>query len=473
MANPAPAAGGAAQGAVALPFSQELNLSQPATWYGNGSDPLTPAQFLSDIDQRRRRCGWSDVATLHFVGVSLKGPALDWFRTCPMVATVEEDRLCFSGLGPDPWNHFQKLFTRAFLVGGKTHRVDQRAVFRQMPNESIIAYRARCLEVYKIFREERAASLRDALQVTTNLGDAQLRDALNCVTINTAHFGHEAPNPGEQEGRDDATTDAETREDIYGRQVITVRQLLINELAALNRHMIQKTEDYLAIEFSNYLLIDGIHHTDVRKYAMDLVEKKQEGGPMLLWDLVHKFSDAHHPSKTSTAPSEKNTYVPNAGVAGLTRAQADALDKNGRKNTPGAKCGYCGKMNHKEKQCFKKRNDTRSGKIKKGGQAAAAEGQQQTQQQQQQQGQQSTVVAAAHGEQGAAQTQVGVQPQINAAAIAAAQQQLALAQQQMQLQQQALGQQNLQPRMDFQGHAGAVEVPSPLSGETLNSIPWC
>ena len=107
-----------------------------------------------------------------------------------MTCTNEEDRQCFSGEGPTPWSHFQKLFTRAFLVGGKTHRVDQRQVFRQHPKESILAYKARCLEVYKMFREERGNSLREATAVTNNIDDNRILYSLNTALLNGVHIGH-------------------------------------------------------------------------------------------------------------------------------------------------------------------------------------------------------------------------------------------------------------------------------------------
>ena len=43
---------------VQIPHAHELNLSHPLTWFGNGADALSPTQFLTDVDQRRRRGGW-------------------------------------------------------------------------------------------------------------------------------------------------------------------------------------------------------------------------------------------------------------------------------------------------------------------------------------------------------------------------------------------------------------------------------
>ena len=77
---------------VQIPHAHELNLSHPLTWFGNGTDALSPTQFLTDVDQRRRRGGWLPAQTIDFVGVSLKGPALDWFRSSPRLVSEQADR---------------------------------------------------------------------------------------------------------------------------------------------------------------------------------------------------------------------------------------------------------------------------------------------------------------------------------------------------------------------------------------------
>ena len=115
---------------IQIPHAHELNLSHPLTWYGNGTDALSPIQFLSDVDQRRRRGAWLPAQTIDFVGVSLKGAALDWFRSSPRLVSEQADRDAFAGVGANAWEHFQTLFLRSFLSGGKTHRIDQRFVFR-------------------------------------------------------------------------------------------------------------------------------------------------------------------------------------------------------------------------------------------------------------------------------------------------------------------------------------------------------
>ena len=474
MANPIVPVGanGAPEPHVALPFSQELNVSQPLVWYGDGRDSRTPAQLISDIDQKRVRCGWTERATMHYIGVCFQGPSLDWFRTAPMTCTNEEDRQCFSGEGPTPWSHFQKLFTRAFLVGGKTHRVDQRQVFRQHPKESILAYKARCLEVYKMFREERGNSLREATAVTNNIDDNRILYSLNTALLNGVHIGHAAPGDGQEEGNAEKEHDRVQKEGIYNSQIAGIRRLVTEELAALQRHMIARTENYLALEFSNYLLIDGIHHIDVRKYAMDLVEKKTEDC-LLLWDLIHKFSDIHHPLKDSTAPHQKDGYVPGAGVAGaigtMSREEVDGLDGGKKKlKDPNAFCNFCKKKGHKEGKCFKKNRLKKAGKLPKGT-LAPLDVQQQQQQQQQ----------AIQAVQQLAQQQQQQQPSTTAAASAAAQvaAHQVLAQQALQLQQQAMQQQQQQGQFTggFSGQAGAMQVDEqPMLEEApLNSQPWC
>ena len=461
------AVAGAPEAHAALPFSQELNVSQPLVWFGDGRDDRTPAQLISDIDQKRVRCGWTERATMHYIGVCFRGPSLDWFRTAPMTCTNDQDKECFAGDGPAPWTHFQKLFTRAFLVGGKTHRVDQRQAFRQNPKESILAYKARCLEIYKMFREERGHSLREATAVTNNCDDTRIMHALNSAILNGVHIGHAAPAEGQEEQEASAEHDRVQRHTIYNSQIAGVRRLLMEELAALQRHMITRTENYLALEFSNYLLIDGIHHVDVRKYAMDLVEKKPEDC-LLLWDLIHKYSDIHHPLKSSTAPHEKDAYVPGAGVVagvgGLSRGEADALDGQKKLKDPNAFCNFCKKKGHKENKCFKKSRLKKAGKLK--GTLAPLDAQQQQQQQQQ-----AVQVVQQLAQQ---QQQPATSAAANAAAQAAAQQ--VLAQQALQFQQQAIQQQgHFAGGFSGQGQAGAMQVDeaSPTDQAPLNAVPWC
>ena len=118
----------------------------------------------------------------------------------------------------------------------------------------MLAYKARCLEVYKRFRQERAGGFRDAVAVTAAITDAQL---MNSQELNELHFGHAGPAEGAGEAAALQQHDNTTRETVYQSMIPGVRQLIVDELAALQRHLIQRAEAYLAVEFSNYLLVDG------------------------------------------------------------------------------------------------------------------------------------------------------------------------------------------------------------------------
>ena len=201
------------------------------------------------------------------------------------------------------------------------------------------------------------------------------------------------------------------------------------------------------------------------------VEKKTEDC-LLLWDLIHKFSDIHHPLKDSTAPHQKDGYVPGAGVAGaigtMNREEVDMLDGHKKKlKDPNAFCNFCKKKGHKESKCFKKNRLKKVGKLPKGT-LAPLDAQQQQQQQQQ----------AIQAVQQLAQQQQQ-QPATTAAASAAAQvaAHQVLAQQALQLQQQAMQQQQQQGQFTggFSGQAGAMQVDEqPMLEEApLNSQPWC
>ena len=391
----AAADGNDAVDAVRFPIATELNLNQPLVWYGSGSDGLSPSQFLSDVDQRRRRCGWSPRQTMDFIGVSLKGAALDWFRSSPRVS-LQQDKDAFEGTGDNAWDHFQSLFLRSFLSGGKTHRIDQRLTFKQRPTESVLEYRTRCIESYQRFRDEQADSLADATTINLDLPNFDFNAALASADLEAAHFGHAAPGEGDDDGALHAAADTAARNAIRTQQTASLSTFLTNRVAELSKELMGKLDSFLICEFAKYLLIDGLHHQDVRHYAMELVGKGMED-VYLLWDYVHKYSDNKHPPNKSTAPRSAGGWTPGSAAASalqadILQAQADALRANaksggggnsgpGRKDLPhtkGAVCGYCKKKNHTIDQCQKLKNKN-AGKPPTGRAASlsqAAEGQQ-------------------------------------------------------------------------------------------------
>ena len=379
-----------------LAFSTEVNLSQPLSWFGSGSSSeLTPQQFLHEIDQRRIRCGWTDEQTLAFVGVSLKGAALNWFRSTPRLAESTADRECFAGRGEGAWSRFQGLFLRSHLSGGKTHRIDQRRTFVQDQNEPIVGFRSRSLESYSTFRDEQQPNLARATTIQLNL-DHFLDGAIFSERLEREHFGHAEPG-GEIAECADAEQDVVTRIIITTEIKDRLRPRLVEMLQKLSNDMMAATNSYLIREFSKYLLVDGIYHNDTRKYAMDLIQKGQDD-IVLFWDFVHKYNETHHQTKHSPSSQPKQSkdggFCPSTGAAhGLDGGSADTLQKGKLPHTPGAVCGYCGKKNHVESQCQKKKNKEqreREGKTskkerKQRGKAAAVAADETDQQQQQQQ----------------------------------------------------------------------------------------
>ena len=388
---------GAAPAAAPLAFSTEVNLAQPLSWFGTGpGSAYTPQQFIHEIDQRRIRCGWTDAQTLSFVGVCLKGAALDWFRSTPRLAESATDRDAFAGKGLNAWANFQALFLRSHLAGGKTHRIDQRRTFLQEQNEPVVGFRSRGLEAYSTFRDEQFVNLAKATTININL-DQFLEDAIVSDRLNREHFGH-APPGGEIDECADPDQDIVTRIIISNEIKQNLRPHIVELLKTAANDMARATNDYLIREFSKYLLVDGLYHNDTRKYAMDLIQKGQDD-IVLFWDYVHKFNESHHSTnhsqKTNKPPSKDGGYCPGPGVAnGLDgNANADGLQKGSLPHTPGAVCGFCGKKNHTEQQCQKKKNQNKNKdsqqtkRRRQKGKAAgvsAEESEQQPQQQQQQ-----------------------------------------------------------------------------------------
>ena len=397
-APPAPVAvPGAAPAAAPLAFSTEVNLAQPLSWFGSGSgSEYTPKQFIHEIDQRRIRCGWTDAQTLSFVGVCLKGAALNWFRSTPRLAESAADRDAFAGRGPDAWVNFQALFLRSHLAGGKTHRIDQRRTFLQEQNEPVVGFRSRGLEAYSTFRDEQFVNLAKATTINVNL-DHFLENAIVSARLDREHFGHAAPE-GDIDECDDAPQDVVTRTVIAGEIRQNLRPRIVELLRHVATEMTREVNAYLIREFSKYLLVDGLYHNDTRKYAMDLIQKGQDD-IVLFWDFVHKYNESHHSTnhahKNNKPQSKDGGYCPSAGAAnGLTEAgNADGLQKGSLPHTPGAVCDFCGKKNHTAQQCMKKKNQEknkgpapakrRRQKGKAAGLSTDEEDQQQQQQQQQ------------------------------------------------------------------------------------------
>ena len=397
-APPAPVAvPGAAPAAAPLAFSTEVNLAQPLSWFGSGSgSEYTPKQFIHEIDQRRIRCGWTDAQTLSFVGVCLKGAALNWFRSTPRLAESAADRDAFAGRGPDAWVNFQALFLRSHLAGGKTHRIDQRRTFLQEQNEPVVGFRSRGLEAYSTFRDEQFVNLAKATTINVNL-DHFLENAIVSARLDREHFGHAAPE-GDIDECDDAPQDVVTRTVIAGEIRQNLRPRIVELLRHVATEMTREVNAYLIREFSKYLLVDGLYHNDTRKYAMDLIQKGQDD-IVLFWDFVHKYNESHHSTnhahKNNKPQSKDGGYCPSAGAAnGLTEAgNADGLQKGSLPHTPGAVCDFCGKKNHTAQQCMKKKNQEknktqapakrRRQKGKAAGLSTDEEAQQQQQQQQQ------------------------------------------------------------------------------------------
>ena len=351
-------------GPTQLAFTTEVNLSQPLTWCGNPSkDDRSPKQFLHEVDQRRIRCGWSQKQTIDFVGVCLKGAALDWLRSSPRIATAEADKAAFAGDGLTPWADFQALFLRSFLQGGKTHRIDQRRTFLQDPHESVMCFRSRGLEGYANFRDEQTPQLAKATTIQMNLTE-MLQNGIASIKLEAAHFGHVEPVPGEN-GMEvdcaDPAMDEATKILIKTQIANNIQPRIVALLRETSRQMVEETNSYLVKEFSKYLLVDGLYYSDTRKYAMDLISKGQDD-PYLFWDFVHKFNETHHPTKgastssSSKQPSKDGGYCPGAGVANGLTGNADGLNKKELPHTPGAICDYCGKKNHVASQCQKKKN---------------------------------------------------------------------------------------------------------------------
>ena len=369
---------------IQIPHAHELNLSHPLTWYGNGTDALSPIQFLSDVDQRRRRGAWLPAQTIDFVGVSLKGAALDWFRSSPRLVSEQADRDAFAGVGANAWEHFQTLFLRSFLSGGKTHRIDQRFVFRQRPEESVLQYRARCVEGYQTFRDERKQDLAKATTIRLDLPNIDYESALHSATLAGAHFGHEAPGPDDMEDDRNVAEDALRRRQIREEQTTSLANFLTENLVRLSNDMMTGMNNYLVTEFAKYLLVDGLHHADVKKYAMELVHKGSND-VFLMWDYIHAFQNNNHPPKHSTAKQQGTPFTVPSGAADQLSGQVDLVNGKPKRvkfpHTPGAVCGYCNRKNHKESQCMKKKSDAEK-KKKNGGHAASLEGGQQQQQQQ-------------------------------------------------------------------------------------------
>ena len=286
-------------GPTQLAFTTEVNLSQPLTWCGNPSkDDRSPKQFLHEVDQRRIRCGWSQKQTIDFVGVCLKGAALDWLRSSPRIATAEADKAAFAGEGLTPWADFQALFLRSFLQGGKTHRIDQRRTFLQDPHESVMCFRSRGLEGYANFRDEQTPQLAKATTIQMNLTE-MLQNGIASIKLEASHFGHVEPAPGEN-GMEvdcaDPAMDEATKILIKTQIANNIQPRIVALLQETSRQMVEETNSYLVKEFSKYLLVDGLYYSDTRKYAMDLISKGQDD-PYLFWDFVHKFNETHHPTK--------------------------------------------------------------------------------------------------------------------------------------------------------------------------------
>ena len=379
---------------VQIPHAHELNLSHPLTWFGNGADALSPTQFLTDVDQRRRRGGWLPAQTIDFVGVSLKGPALDWFRSSPRLVSEQADRDAFAGIGAGAWEHFQTLFLRSFLSGGKTHRIDQRFVFKQRADETVLQYRARCVEGYQTYRDERKPDLAKATTIHLDLQNLDYATALQSATLDDSHFDHAPPADGELEDAQHAADDALRRHQIREQQIASLGGFLTDTLPRLSADMMSTMNNYLVTEFAKYLLVDGLHHADVKKYAMELVHKGSTD-VFLMWDYIHAYQNANHPPKHSTGKPGTPFVVPSGAadlLTSLLTGNADALAGKKAKvkfpHTQGATCGYCGRKNHTANQCMKKKKDDAEKKKKNGGQVASIEttdGQQQQSQQQQQQ----------------------------------------------------------------------------------------
>ena len=353
---------GAAPAAAPLAFSTEVNLAQPLSWFGSGSSSAyTPQQFIHEIDQRRIRCGWTDAQTLSFVGVCLKGAALDWFRSTPRLAESTADRDAFAGRGPDAWANFQALFLRSHLAGGKTHHINRRRTFLQEQNEPVVGFRSQGLEAYSTFRDEQFENLAKATTINVNL-DQFLENAIVSDRLNREHFGHAAPE-GDIYECDDAEQDIVTRIIISNEIRDNLRPRIVDLLRHVATEMTRETNAYLFREFSKYLLVDGLYHNDTRKYAMDLVQKGQDN-IVLFWDYVHKFNESHHNTnhtqKNNKPPSKDGGYFPSAGVANGLDGNADGLQKGSLPHTPGAVCGFCGKKNHTEQQCKKKKNQEKN-----------------------------------------------------------------------------------------------------------------
>ena len=396
-APPAPVVPAAAPAPAAAPlaFSTEVNLAQPLSWFGSGSNSeYSPQQFIHEIDQRRIRCGWTDAQTLSFVGVCLKGAALNWFRSTPRLAESAQDRDAFAGRGPDAWVNFQALFLRSQLAGGKTHRIDQRRTFLQEQNEPVVGFRSRGLEAYSTFRDEQFANLAKATTINVNL-DQFLETSIISARLAREHFGHAAP-AGDIDECADAEQDIVTRIIIATEIRDNIRPRLVDMLQHVATEMTRAVNAYLIREFSKYLLVDGLYHNDTRKYAMDLIQKGQDD-IVLFWDYVHKYNESHHSTnhnhKNSKAPSKDGGYCPSAGAAnGLTGSgSADSLQKGSLPHTPGAVCDFCGKKNHTAQQCQKRKNQEKNkgnapGKRRRQkGKAAGLSTDEEEQQQQQQQ----------------------------------------------------------------------------------------
>ena len=339
------------------PIATEINFSTPLAWCGNSSDNLSPHQFLSDVDQRRRHCHWTDRQTLDFIGVSLKGTALDWFRSSPQLTSKPADIAAFAGEGPHAWAKFNVLFLRAFLVGGKTHRIDQRSTFKQNSGESVQAYKSRSLESYQVLRSEGQEALQDALTITINFNEEDWQDALGMgsATLDAANFTHEIPEGVNEADFQFDPADLATRQAIRNEQIDTITRYLTNNIAVIQRDTISKVNTHLVVEFATHLLVDGLHHSDVRKFAMDQVSKGTDD-VNLLWDLVHKFQDVHHPPKSSTAPPSSGYCPPTAVAAGLAgRPGQPGKPRHDYPRTAGATCRYCKKRNHTTEQCEKRK----------------------------------------------------------------------------------------------------------------------
>ena len=356
------------------PIATEINFSTPLAWCGNGSDNLSPHQFLSDVDQRRRRCHWTDRQTLDFVGVSLKGTALDWFRSSPQLASKPADIAAFAGEGPHAWTKFNVLFLRTFLVGGKTHRIDQRATFKQNSGESVLAYKSRCLESYQVLRSEAQEALQDALAINIDFAEENWQDALASATLDAAGFTHEIPNGVNEDDFLVEPADNAVRQTIRNEQIDTITRYLGNKIAVMQRETIASINKHMVVEFATHLLVDGLHHADVRKFAMDQVAKGADD-VNLLWDLVHKHQDVNHPPKSSTAPPSSGYCPPSAAAAALAGRQGQpGKPRHDFPRTAGATCRYCKKRNHTTEQC-EKRKRAEAFKAKNGltgGRGAAA-----------------------------------------------------------------------------------------------------